>query len=129
APPREARARAEPREEAEIDVRDADDSAEQIPRLAQAAQAHAQPVPRAARDDVEAGADHGWGAGAPRPVTWRKICSRFDPACARSARAASSPTVPSATLRPRSMTMTRVQISSTRCSRCDDSRIAAPARP
>ena len=41
-----------PREEREIQVCGADDGANQIPRLAQAPQPDAQPVPRAADDDV-----------------------------------------------------------------------------
>ena len=47
AAPRSTRA-AHPREDAEVEVGGADDRADQIPRLAQPAQPHAQPVPRAA---------------------------------------------------------------------------------
>ena len=49
-----------------------------------------------------------------RPVMRMKICSRLDPAAAISACEASSANVPSATIPPRSMMMTREQISSTR---------------
>ena len=83
AAPRGARPRcAEAGEEAEIQIRGAGDRADQVPRLAQPPQPHAQPVPRAADDDVEARADHrqrqvrDWSW----PVTRRKICSRFEPA-------------------------------------------------
>src|SRR5436305_860405 len=49
---------AEAREDREIEVRRAGDRADQIARLAQPPQPLAQPVPRAVRDDVEAGAQH-----------------------------------------------------------------------
>src|SRR5690242_17603313 len=97
-----------PGEDREVEVRDPRDAANQIARLSQPPQTDEHPVFRTAPRDVPARSEH-----YSRPVTLRKICSRFDPAAA-SALDASSATVPSATFRPRSMMTTRVQISSTR---------------
>src|SRR5260221_160805 len=49
---------AQPGEDREVEVRDAGDGAEEVAGLAEAAQADAQAVPRAADDDVEGGGEH-----------------------------------------------------------------------
>ncbi len=69
-----------PREKRKVQIRSARDGAEQVARLAQPAQPRAQPVPRAADDDVEAGGQRFTRLAASWPVTRRKICSRFEPA-------------------------------------------------
>src|SRR5436305_133074 len=93
---------------------------DQILGLAQPRHAAARGVDQGAANEVECRADHA-------SVSARKMSSRLSPR--RSGRSVKiSAIVPSATLRPRYMMSTRVQISSTKCSRCELSTTAAPCR-
>src|SRR5262249_54742012 len=103
----------------------ADRPAHEVAGLAQAAQLAAQPVAEGPERVEEERPQH----QSSRSVALRKICSRLEPAAAVGTRAASSASVPSATFTPRSRITMRVQISSTRWRRCDETTTAAPARP
>src|SRR6185503_10994455 len=71
-------------------------------------------------------ADHGWPASSSWPMSARKTSSSLrERRAGRSARI--SAMLPNATARPRCITRTLVQISSTRCSRCELKITAVPA--
>src|SRR5207247_11465643 len=115
----EPRSPARPEKEP-VEVQPTDHEPDQVLRLAQPRHATPRRVEQGPANQVERRPDH-------VPVSVRKMSSRLRPR--RSGRSVSiSSIVPSATLRPRCRMRTRVQISSTRCSRWEFRTTAAPCR-